>query len=175
MSIYKKIVRLLCTIFEVIAAVSLAAMLVVVTWQVIMRYFFNDAPGWTEEIARQLMILFCFIAMVLGVRDKIHIALTMIAERLLKRFLLPLEVLAKVLIFILGIMMSCFMGPYFTKLRYNRLPATGIPVGWEYLIPTAMGVLMSLVALYQIYDHFKYGTDEAQKKAGDFSKGDSSL
>jgi TRAP-type C4-dicarboxylate transport system permease small subunit len=173
--VYKKIVRLICTIFEIIAACSLGAMVVVVSWQVIMRYFFHNAPGWTEETARQLMILFCFIAMALGVRDKIHIALTMIAEKLLKRILLPLEITGKVLIFILGIMMSCFMGPYFTKLRYNRLPATGIPVGWEYLIPTAMGVLMSLVALYQIYDHFKYGTDEAQKKAGDFSKGDSSL
>jgi len=61
-------------------------------------------------------------------------------------------------------MMSSFMGPYFTKLKDNRLPGTGIPVGFQYLIPTIVGILVSLVAVYQIYDHFKFGTDEEQKK-----------
>jgi TRAP-type C4-dicarboxylate transport system permease small subunit len=166
---YKKIVRGICVFFEIIAAVSLAAMLVVVSIQVVMRYIFSNSPGWTEEMARQLMILFCFIAMALGVRDKIHIALTIIADRLLKRLTLPLELLGKILVCIMGIMMSLFMGPYFTKLRYNKLPATGIPVGWEYAIPTLMGALISLITVYQIYDHLKGGTDEQQKKAGDFS------
>jgi TRAP-type C4-dicarboxylate transport system permease small subunit len=172
---YKRIVNAVCTVFEVIAALSLAAMLVVVTIQVVLRYFFNNAPGWSEELARQFMILFCFIAMALGVRDKIHIALTIIADRLFKRIKLPLEILGKILIFTMGIMMSINMGPYFTKLKHNRLPGTGIPVGWEYVFPTAVGILIALIATYQIYDHFKYGTDEAQAKQDDFSKKDATL
>jgi TRAP-type C4-dicarboxylate transport system permease small subunit len=172
---YKKIVNLICTVFEVIAAFSLGAMLVVVTIQIVLRYFFNNAPGWSEELARQFMILFCFIAMALGVRDKIHIALTIIADRALKKFLLPMEIAGKVLIFVMGVMMSINMGPYFTKLKYNRLPGTGIPVGYEYLFPTAVGVLIALIAVYQIYDHFRYGTDEQQGKQGDFTKKDATL
>jgi TRAP-type C4-dicarboxylate transport system permease small subunit len=170
LGLYKKIVHVICIVFEIIAAVSLAAMLLVVTYQVVMRYFFNLAPGWTEEVARQLMILFCFIAMALGVRDKVHIALTIIADRVLKKITLPLEVIGKVLILVMGIMMSSFMGPYFTKLKFNTLPATGMPVGWEYLIPTMMGILISLIAVYQIYDHIKSGTDEQQRKKDDFTK-----
>ncbi|MDR1251532.1 MAG: TRAP transporter small permease [Treponema sp.] len=175
MKLYKKIVNAICTVFEVIAAVSLAAMLAVVTIQVVMRYFFSNTPGWTEEMARQFMILFCFIAMALGVRDKIHIALTIIVDRGLKKLTLPLEIIGKILILIMGIMMSINMGPYFTKLKYNRLPGTGIPVGWEYLFPTAVGVLIALIAVYQIYDHCKYGTDERQSQAGDFTKKDATL
>jgi TRAP-type C4-dicarboxylate transport system permease small subunit len=167
---YKKIVNGICTVFEIIAAISLFAMLVVVTIQVVLRYFFNNAPGWSEEMARQFMILFCFIAMALGVRDKIHIALTIIADRALKKITLPLEILGKFLILIMGVMMSINMGPYFTKLKFNRLPGTGIPVGWQYLFPTAVGVLIALIAVYQIYDHFKYGSDEAQKKKDDDSE-----
>jgi TRAP-type C4-dicarboxylate transport system permease small subunit len=174
-NLYKKIINLICAVFEVIAALSLAAMLVVVTIQVVLRYFFNNAPGWSEELARQFMILFCFIAMALGVRDKIHIALTIIVDRGFKKFILPLEILGKALIFIMGIMMSINMGPYFTKLKDNRLPGTGIPVGWEYLFPTMVGVLIALIAVYHIYDHFKYGTDEAQLKQGDFTKKDATL
>jgi TRAP-type C4-dicarboxylate transport system permease small subunit len=174
-NLYKKIINLICAVFEVIAALSLGAMLVVVTIQVVLRYFFNNAPGWSEELARQFMILFCFIAMALGVRDKIHIALTIIVDRGLKKFILPLEILGKILILIMGIMMSINMGPYFTKLKDNRLPGTGIPVGWEYLFPTMVGVLIALIAVYHIYDHFKYGSDEAQLKQGDFTKKDATL
>jgi len=163
-AVYKKCVRGICFFFEIIAALSLVGMLVTVLIHVTMRYFFHNAPGWGEELARQFMVLFAFIGIVLGVRDKLHIALTLVAEGPLKKILLPIEILVRLLILILGIMMSSFMGPYFTKLKDNRLPGTGIPVGFQYLIPTMMGVLISLVALYQIYDHFKYGTDEEQKK-----------
>ena len=175
MHTYKKAVNAVCAVFEIIAALSLAAMLIVVTIQVVMRYFFNNAPGWSEEMARQFMILFCFIAMALGVRDKIHIALTIIVDRGLTKFALPLETAGKLLILVMGIMMSINMGPYFTKLKYNRLPGTGIPVGWQYLFPTAVGVLIALIAAYQIYDHCKYGTDEQQRKQGDFTKKDATL
>ena len=142
-------------------------MVVVVSIQVVMRYVFANTPGWSEETARQLMVLFCFIAMALGVRDKVHIALTIIVDRLLTRIRLPLEIMAKVLILVMGVMMSINMGPYFTKLKFNTLPGTGMPVGYQYLFPTAVGVLIALVAVYQIYDHFKYGTDEEQKNRED--------
>jgi TRAP-type C4-dicarboxylate transport system permease small subunit len=108
------------------------------------------------------MVVFAFIGVALGVRDKIHIALTLVAEGPLRKILLPIEIFVKFLIFILGIMMSSFMGPYFTILKYNRLPGSGIPAGYTYIIPTIIGVLVSLISLYQIYDHFKYGTDEKQ-------------
>jgi TRAP-type C4-dicarboxylate transport system permease small subunit len=162
-ALYKKCVRAVCFLFEFIAALSLVGMLVVVLIHVTMRYFFNAAPGWGEELARQFMILFAFIGVALGVRDKLHIALTIVAEGPLKKILLPIEIFVKLLILTLGILMSGFMGPIFARLKDNRLPGTGIPVFFQYLIPTAMGILVSLIAVYQIYDHFKYGTDEQQK------------
>ena len=163
-SAYRKIVRGICFFFEVIAAISLVGMFVTVFYNVIMRYFFHNSPGWAEEIARQFMVLFAFIGVALGVRDKLHIALTIFAERALKKILLPLEIFDKLLIFLLGIMMSIFMGPYFTMLKSNRLPGSGIPVGYTYVVPTIIGVLVSLISLYQIYDHLKLGTDEQQKE-----------
>jgi TRAP-type C4-dicarboxylate transport system permease small subunit len=164
-AVYKRFILAVCSVLEVIAAISLVGMFVVVFYNVIMRYFFHNSPRWAEEIARQFMVIFAFIGLALGVRDKIHIALTIVAERPLKKILLPLEIFDKFLILILGIMMSSFMGPYFTILKYNRLPGSGIPAGYTYIFPTIAGVLVSLIALYQIYDHFKYGTDEQQKKS----------
>jgi TRAP-type C4-dicarboxylate transport system permease small subunit len=166
---YRKIVRGICLVFEIIAAISLVGMFVVVFYNVIMRYFFANSPGWAEELARQFMVVFAFSGMALGVRDKLHISLTIVAERALKKFMLPLEIIGKILIIILGILMSIFMEPYFTMLRYNRLPGSGIPAGYTYVFPTAVAVLISLLALYQLYDHFRHGTDEQQKKLAEAS------
>ena len=147
MSVYKKIIRGICKSLEVLAALSLVAMLLIVLYNIIMRYFFANSPRWAEEIARQCVVVFVFIGIALGVRDKIHIALTIVAEKLLNRIILPIEIFNKFLTFCLGIMMSIFMGPYFTMLRYNRLPGSGIPVGYIYIFPTVVGVLISLMKL----------------------------
>ena len=168
---YKKIVRGICKFFEIIAALSLVGMLFVILYNVIMRYFFADSPRWAEEMARQFMIIFVFIGIAIGVRDKLHIALTFFADRLFKKVMLPLEIFNKFLTFCLGIMMSAFMGPYFEKLKYNRLPGSGIPVGYIYIFPTIVGILISLIAIYQIYDYFKYGTDEQQKAMAENGEG----
>ena len=163
MNFYKKVVNRICDVFELIAVVCLAAMVVVVVIQVTGRYVFSNTPGWSEELARQFMIIFSFIGIAIGVRYKIHIALTVVVDSLNRKARLPIEIFGKVLIVLLGIMMSVNMGPYFTRLKYNRLPGTGLPVGWMYVIPTTIGVLVALIAAYQIYDHFKSGTDEEQK------------
>jgi len=171
LNLYKKIVRGISKFFEIIAALSLVAMLVIVMINVIMRYFFSNAPGWGEELARQCMIVFVFIGMALGVRDKIHISLTFLVEHFFKKYILPIEIFNKFLVLCLGIMMSAFMGPYFEKLKYNRLPGSGIPVGYIYIFPTMVGILISLIAIYQIYDYFKYGTDEEQKALAEKKEG----
>ena len=160
MDLYKKFVNGICAVLEFIAMLCLVAMVVVVLIQVTGRYVFSKTPGWSEEMARVFMIIFSFIGIAIGVRDKIHIAMSVVVDVLLKKIRLPIEIFGKMLILTLGVMMSVNMGRLFSMLQYNRLPGTGIPILWIYIFPTVVGVLTALLALYQIYDHFKYGTDE---------------
>ena len=174
MRLYKKIVNLICAVLEFIAILCLVAMVVVVMIQVTGRYIFSNTPGWSEELARQFMIIFSFIGIAIGIRDKIHIAMTVIVDIILKKIRLPIEIFGKILILTMGGMMSINMWRLFSMLKYNRLPGTGIPILWIYTIPTIVGVLISLLAIYQIYDHFKYGTDEEQKAMSSANQGQSS-
>jgi len=89
-NIYRKIVRGICKFLEVIAALSLVAMMFIVMYNIIMRYFFSASPGWAEELARQCVIIFSFIGIALGVRDKGHLALTIFVDKVLNRFTLPI-------------------------------------------------------------------------------------
>ena len=172
MSVYKKIVNFLCAVMEYIAILCLVAMVIAVMVQVTGRYVFRNTPGWSEEMARQFMIIFSFIGMAIGVRDKIHIAMSVFVDFVLKKIRLQVEICGKLLIMVLGIMMSVNMGLLFRALRYNRLPGTGIPIVYIYIFPTVVGVLMALLVIYQIYDHVKYGTDEDQAKAKNLPKGE---
>jgi len=160
LGLYKKIVNRICDVFELIAILCMIAMVAMVLIQVTGRYVFSNTPGWSEEMARVFMILFSFIGIAIGVRDKIHIAMSIIVDSVLKKIRLPIEIFGKFLILTLGVMMSVNMGRLFSMLKYNRLPGTGIPILWIYVFPTAVGILIALLAIYQIYDHFKYGTDE---------------
>jgi len=161
-ALYKKIVNGMCTVFELFAALCLAAMVIAVLVQVVGRYVFSHSPSWSEEIARQLMIIFSFIGIAIGVRDKIHIGLTIVVDNLKRGIRLCIETFGKVLTIILGVMISVNMGLLFSRLKYNRLPGTGIPIIIIYIFPTVVGILIALTAIYQIYDHIKCGTDEEQ-------------
>jgi len=164
LKLYKKIVNGICHAFELFAVACLAAMVVAVLVQVVGRYVFSNTPRWSEEMARQFMIVFSFIGIAIGVRDKIHIGLTVVADSFKGNVKLAIEILGKVLVIMLGIMISVNMGLLFSRLKYNRLPGTGIPIVVIYAFPAAIGILVALMAIYQVYDHFKYGTDEEQAK-----------
>ena len=164
MNRYKKIVNGICEAFELFAVICLAAMVIAVLIQVVGRYIFSTTPRWSEEIARQFMIIFSFIGIAIGVRDKIHIGLTVIVDSFKRSIKLPIEIFGKTLTIVLGVMISVNMGLLFSKLKYNRLPGTGIPIVVIYAFPTVIGILVVFMAAYQVYDHFKYGTDEEQAK-----------
>ena len=161
---YKKLINAICTVFESVAILSLVLMFVAVMIQVIGRYFFMHTPGWTEELARQLMVVFSFIGIAIGVKNKIHIALSFFVDNMPRTPRLVIETIGKLVVLVMGIMMSMRMYPFFIVLRYNRMPGTGMPVSWRFIFPTMVGILIALIAAYQIYDHFKYGTDEEQKQ-----------
>jgi TRAP-type C4-dicarboxylate transport system permease small subunit len=61
---------------ETILAVSLFVLLIVtVTLQVVTRYVFNNSFGWTEEIARYLLVGVTFLGGGIAVRRRAHLSL----------------------------------------------------------------------------------------------------
>ncbi|GHV40638.1 TRAP transporter permease [Synergistales bacterium] len=166
MRIYKKILGVISTLFEIIAAVFLCAMVLVIFYHVIMRYFFSLAPRWSEEVALQLMIWFCFIAMFLGVKNQAHIAIEVLVSRLPKKVIYVVELLDKILIGVFGCVIFWSIIPYITRLSRNRLAATGWPVWIQFAAPCAIGVLIVLAIAEQVIIQLKEGpkAPETEKK-----------
>lgn len=61
---------------------SMAAMVVVVSLQVLLRYAFNTSLDWAEDIARLLFVWSIFLAIPLGVKQGSHIGIELLTIRL---------------------------------------------------------------------------------------------
>lgn len=70
---------------EYVLISSLVVTVVLIFYQVVMRYVFNNSPSWTEEIARYLFIWMSWLGTSLGVRDNKHIRVELIENAFVKR------------------------------------------------------------------------------------------
>ena len=61
---------------------AMAAMVVVVSLQVLLRYAFNTSLDWAEDIARLLFVWSIFLAIPLGVKQGSHIGIELLVMRL---------------------------------------------------------------------------------------------
>ena len=78
----KRWLRRLDSTFEYLGIGFLAAMVLVVTWQVFSRAIFDAEPPWSEQVSIVLMIWLVFLGIAIGFRERSHAAVSMFVERL---------------------------------------------------------------------------------------------
>jgi len=61
---------------------TMAAMVVVVSLQVLLRYAFNTSLDWAEDVARLLFVWSIFLAIPLGVKQGAHIGIELLVVQL---------------------------------------------------------------------------------------------
>jgi TRAP-type C4-dicarboxylate transport system permease small subunit len=138
-----------------LAALLLVAMVLIVNFHVIMRYFFNSTPAWTEELSLLLMIWFCFIAMMIGVKLKAHIAIEMFMDKLPRKAQYVVNLIDKFAVLAFSWMTGWYIIPYIRRLAGNKLPATGLSVAVQYVIVVIAGLMMVAVIIDQIITQLK--------------------
>lgn len=75
---FRKIETAVSMFVEHVGMVLLVAMVLVVCFTVVTRYFFSYTPSWSEETALLCMVWFGFLSMALGVRDDLHLSITIL-------------------------------------------------------------------------------------------------
>lgn len=123
-----------------IAQIAVVIMLCTVFMNVVLRFCFNSGITWAEEIPRLLVTLFTFLACAIGVRDHMHISVTMVYTRFpkggkMRKFM---DVLSDIATLICGIFLLYYGIMYIARLRPGYLPMTGWPT-WLQYIPAPIG------------------------------------
>ena len=62
-----------------------AAMICIVTFQVLLRYAFNSSLDWSDEISRLLFVWCMFLAIPLGIREGAHVGIELLTVHIPER------------------------------------------------------------------------------------------
>jgi len=118
---------------------------IVVFLQFFTRYVLNDSFAWTEEAARTLLILVCFLGSVSAVRRGSHIMLEFFIRAAPPKIGKALAVIAQSITF------GCFatftwIGIELTQKTRQKMVTVPIPKAWIYTICVASLAVMTIYA-----------------------------
>jgi TRAP-type C4-dicarboxylate transport system permease small subunit len=143
-----------------IACVALGgSMVAVVTSGVIARYVMRNPMVWTEEIARALMIWTAFLGISIAVRQRSHLGVTLLAERMpiLLQRLVKLFTDGLIMWFLIVLTVYGFKMVETGKAQIET--ATGISMSYFFICVPLCGLLtMIQLGVVMLIDLSRWGT-----------------
>ncbi|MDN6884968.1 TRAP transporter small permease [Variovorax sp. CAN2819] len=137
-----------------IACVCLVGLLGVVVYGVVLRYVFNDAPPYVEQVALLLVISVAMFGASTGVRDAGHIGLDSLVKALPPKGQFWCKALTCVLT--IGFAVALFAGgaEMAVSTRESTIPTLGLSEAVRYVPILFAGVLITLFSIEHLAAQF---------------------
>lgn len=168
LNVIKKVID---TAMEWICIIILGIMTVLVTYQVITRFIFDDPSAISETLAQYLFVWLVMIggAYVFGLRD--HLSITVLKDRLSPVLNFVTEILIYLTLIAFSVLV-CFYGG--GKMALGQMTAVDaalqIPRGYIYMAVPFCGAIMTFYSVYNLflaYEEYRHGI----KRVGDDTAG----
>ncbi|MGM0782911.1 MAG: TRAP transporter small permease [Pseudomonadota bacterium] len=128
---------------------AMAALIAVITLQIVSRVFFS-AVGWTEEVARFLLVWITFLAATLAFQRGRHIAVTFVVDALPARLQRAARVLAVLAGLAFLIALAVIGQRYMQAQSFQKSASLRLSMTWVYAVIPLSAVVMSGYALIDI-------------------------
>lgn len=128
---------------------AMAAMIAVVSVQVLLRYAFNSSFDWSDEMSRLLFVWCMFLAIPLGIREGAHVGIELLTSHL--HGLLRAR-LAKACALLSAAMMVvvCWQAIKVSMLTWDEMLQTvNLSANW-FMVPVAVAAAHSVLHLVQL-------------------------
>lgn len=147
----QRIERALDAVIQPIVFMGMAALIGVITLQIVSRVFFT-AVGWTEEVARFLLIWVTFLGATLAFQRGRHIAVTFVVDALPAR-LAQLARIAAVLV-ALGFMLALMVIGYrYMQIQsFQRSASLRLSMTYIYAVIPLSAAIMAWYALVDVVE-----------------------
>ena len=129
------------------SALLMLALAGVVLYAVVMRYFFNASPSWSEEVPRVAFLWVTYLAIAVAVKRGKSLRVTFLLARLPALARLALEMFMHAAIFVMLAFLVWHNIPVIELNRQTRMLATQWPDAVRYW-PLTVGCV--LIGLYQL-------------------------
>lgn len=129
----------------------------VVFYQVFTRYFLGDPAGWTEEIARYLLVATVFVGASMAVRRNTHIQVDAFYRWMPKGFARLLSTAVDVIRVLFFGYASWLNWLLLEKIGNQRMAIVDLPMGWVFGAMLFGFCLMFLRSLQVTWRHWRQG------------------
>lgn len=163
MQVLNKIKAVLDRIMEWINIALLAAMTLLVTYQVVARYFFSSPSAIAETLAQYMFVWTIMFgsAYVFGKRE--HLDITVLKDKLGPRARLFVDWLIDMTLLVFTVCVMLIGGwAQTSKQMIQKDAALQIPMGWIYVAIPLCGIALIFYAIYLFVDDYQL----FRKKAG---------
>lgn len=128
--------KIIDNIEEIITVPLMAALLVVLSWQIGSRWLLNDPSLWSEELARVLFMYMCMIGCAMALKRGSHVNITYFSDKLPEKARLAL-VLSLEFAVLLSIFAIIYLGyQHVQRTAFFELITLGISSKWQtYALP----------------------------------------
>lgn len=129
-----------------LSAILIIALTAVILYAVVARYFFNNAPSWSEEVPRVIFLWASYLAVAVAVRRGKSLRVTLFIDQLARGPRLALELVMHTAIITMLAFLVWFNIPVIELSSHTKMLATGWSEAIRYW-PLTVGCL--LMMLYQ--------------------------
>lgn len=142
-------------VVEYMGMMLLVLMTIVVSWVVFSRYLLGNTPAWGEESALLCMVWFGFLSMALGVRDDLHISITML-DRIMPSWLLrSLNWFKRIIIFSFAVFMVIEGINMCEVALGNNMPGLGLNSAFLYVAVPIAGLVIAYYVIIETVQQFE--------------------
>lgn len=148
-----KIRKVIDVVLSTVCAVIFGVMVVVGTYQIVTRYFFNSPSTVSEELLTYSFTWMALLASayVFGKRD--HMRMGFIADKLTGTARKILEIVIELLVMLLAGSVMVYGGFTIMQLTMTQVTASlGIPMGVVYTVVPLSGILIVFYSILNIVD-----------------------
>ena len=147
--------RKLTHFLEWLLVIAVTILVIDVLWGVFSRYALGDQSGWTEELARMLLVQVALIGSAAAFGEKAHLGVDFFTGLLETGSQRLAQVLVYLIIIFFGVGVLLSGGLKLVSRTFEldqQLMALGIEKGYIYLCVPISGAFIALVALEQLLD-----------------------
>ena len=151
MDAIERLIDLYCRLLKVAIAICLAAMVVLVFTNVVLRYAFNSGIATSEELSRWLLVWLTFLGAIVALRQHAHLGVDTLVRALPPR--------GKLVCFVLSYLLMLYVNGLLTLGSWKQAvltfddtaPASGISVGlFFYSSGLVFGVSATVILLLDL-------------------------
>lgn len=147
LTMYSKFLDKLESVEKVLLAVSSFAMVVIITYQVILRYCFSASNSWSEELTRYIFIYDVMIAAAMAIRKNSHLQVDFLINLMKPKMKAIFTIIAT----LVGAVFLAFLFMYTLTLcqasAHNISPGTGVSMAVPYAAMPIGAILMILTSI----------------------------